>query len=439
MDAHELRRILDPFDLLPDPSRELPDVSNRTEPPVHRFYSPRDKTPLEDAVDVNFDEGRSLVSKLPKLTTDKERDEWMFRPSLDDCIFCGHTVTDLDSIAGAVGAADLYGGTPGRSSELNSETKFALEWWKCDVPESVETLIKRNPKRGVCLVDFQQKSQLNASIPMSNIVGIIDHHALQSNTIITEKPIFVDIRPWGSMSTIVAHSYVIRGKYLPQNVAGLLLSAILSDTLNLRSPTTTSWDERLVAMLVQYVGMEDVNEYAAKQFRAKSHDLDNMTPYELIVGDMKQFKFESSSEKGVVYTIGYSVIETTNAASSLARCGEIIEEMREVREEKGLAAELLAIVDIINLTSTLLICGPVEVSLAVAAYGDEIGDDGSTLVLEGMVSRKKDFVPPLTRAVKEGWRPPRVPKSKSDLRRSSFIVMDYSADPDGKLVRKFDD
>jgi manganese-dependent inorganic pyrophosphatase len=123
-------------------------------------------------------------------------------------------------------------------------------------------------------------------------VGIIDHHALQSNTIVTEKPIFVDIRPWGCMSSIIAHNYAVQERFLPKNIAGMLLSAILSDTLNLRSPTTTPWDERVVAMLVQYLGVADVNELAARQFRAKSHSLSLMTPYSLVNGDVKMFKFD---------------------------------------------------------------------------------------------------------------------------------------------------
>jgi manganese-dependent inorganic pyrophosphatase len=73
---------------------------------------------------------------------------------------------------------------------------------------------------------------------MRIIVGIIDHHALQSNTIVTEGPIFVDIRPWECMSSILAHSYAVQETHLPVNMAGMLLSAILSDTLNLRNPIT---------------------------------------------------------------------------------------------------------------------------------------------------------------------------------------------------------
>ena len=367
-----------------------------------RTYNDREETTLEHAVSERAEEGASLLRLLPK----REGHGDAFFPALDDAIFVGHLVTDLDSIAGAIGAAHLYGGTPARASEVNTETTFALETWGAPLPAPVDDLLRDRPDRNVCLVDFQQQSQLNKVIPMGNIIGVIDHHALQSNTIVTEKPIFVDIRPWGCMSSIIAHSYAVQQKFLPKNIAGMLLSAILSDTLNLKSPTTTAWDERIVSMLVQYLNVEDVNELAARQFRAKSQSLNLMTPYSLVNGDMKQFKFSSDGE---TYEVAYSVIETTDAAASLARAADILPEMRAVKlADPSIKAVLLAVVDIVNLTSTLLICGRVEASLAVAAYGGELQAGGTLLHLPGLVSRKKDFVPPLTKAFKDGWVPPRL-------------------------------
>jgi inorganic pyrophosphatase/exopolyphosphatase len=423
----------------------------------HETYVERDETVLEHAVDAHWTEGQSLLSHLPK----KEGQALSFVPELAGAAFVGHIMTDLDSVAGAIGAAHLYGGDPAIASEINTETEFALKEWGCALPATIETTLEADPRRNVCLVDFQQQSQLNPVIPMSNIVGIIDHHALQSNTIVTEKPIFVDIRPWGCMSSIIAHNFATQEKFLPKPIAGMLLSAILSDTLNLRSPTTTAWDERIVAMLVQYTKVKDVNELAARQFRAKSHSLSLMTPYALVNGDVKRFKF--AGENGNTYTVAYAVVETTDAPASLARAAELAPEMRAVKAaDASVDAVLLAVVDIVALTSTLVVCGRVEASLATAAYGgvveDAEGGGAQTLALPGLVSRKKDFVPALTKAVKDGWAPPEAVvqehKTSADdaedlgskeggVKRSRSmkdvaqgdVVVDYSDEPSGKLVR----
>ena len=428
----------------------------------HKTYVERDETVLEHAVDAHWTEGQSLLSHLPK----KEGQALSFVPELAGAAFVGHIMTDLDSVAGAIGAAHLYGGDPAIASEINTETEFALKEWGCALPATIETTLEADPRRNVCLVDFQQQSQLNPVIPMSNIVGIIDHHALQSNTVVTEKPIFVDIRPWGCMSSIIAHNFATQEKFLPKPIAGMLLSAILSDTLNLRSPTTTAWDERIVAMLVQYTKVKDVNELAARQFRAKSHSLSLMTPYALVNGDVKRFKF--AGENGNTYTVAYAVVETTDAPASLARAAELAPEMRAVKAaDASVDAVLLAVVDIVALTSTLVVCGRVEASLATAAYGgvveDAEGGAAQTLALPGLVSRKKDFVPALTKAVKDGWAPPEAvvqeheeaqaktsaddaekPRSKAGgMKRSRSmkdvaqgdVVVDYSDEPSGKLVR----
>ena len=225
---------------------------------------------------------------------------------ISGAVFCGHLVADMDSIAGAIGAATLYGGIPARASEINGETEFALQYWgvSLDKIKPIEEILAEKPDSKVCLVDFQQTTQLSPAIKMDQIVGIIDHHALQSSTIVTKKPIFVDIRPWGSMSSILAYEFATCHAYLPKEVAGLLLCAILSDTLNLRSPTTTEWDRKVVSMLVQYTGVEDVNLLAANQFKAKSKSLAAMSAYTLVNGDIKEFKF--SGPEGEKFTVQQS-------------------------------------------------------------------------------------------------------------------------------------
>ena len=95
----------------------------------------------------------------------------------------------MDSIAGSIGAAELFGGFASRASEVNSETRFCLDYWDVKVPEPIENMLSAYPEAGVCLVDHQQTSQLNSSIPVDRIVGVIDHHALQNRTFMKQDAV----------------------------------------------------------------------------------------------------------------------------------------------------------------------------------------------------------------------------------------------------------
>ena len=274
----------------------------------------------------------------------------LFVPQLiQAAIFVGHVVTDLDSIAGAIGAAKLYGGIPARASEINSETEFALQQFGVPVPETIETLVDKTPDAKICLVDHQQTSQMNPSIKPSNVVGIIDHHALQNKTVITEKPIYVDIRPWGSMSTIIGYSFLIQKRRPAKSTAGILLCAILSDTLNLQSPTTTEWDKILVTALAEIAEVDDIDELAKQQFKAKSKELKNLSAYSLVNGDQKTFSFNEPN--GFNGELGFAVIETTDDESILARTTELVVEMVAAKKENNLDILFLAIVNIVELKS----------------------------------------------------------------------------------------
>ncbi len=107
-----------------------------------------------------------FVSHLPK-ESQLPSVEAYIPQCLSGAIFCGHLVTDLDSIAGSIGAAELYGGVCARASEINSETTFALDLWGAVKPRPIEELLLELPSAGVCLVDHQQTSQLNPSIEVS--------------------------------------------------------------------------------------------------------------------------------------------------------------------------------------------------------------------------------------------------------------------------------
>jgi hypothetical protein len=162
----------------------------------------RKRTQVEKAVLEKEHDAEMIVDALPKDSDTLPSVELFLPEMLKGAIFVGHLVTDMDSVAGAIGAAALYGGTPVLASDINSETKFALDYWKVDTPQRIEDYLKEKPDAQICLVDHQQTSQMNPNINSDNVVGVIDHHALQSKTIVTDKPIYIDIRPWGSMSTM---------------------------------------------------------------------------------------------------------------------------------------------------------------------------------------------------------------------------------------------
>lgn len=320
---------------------------------------------------------------------------------LSDAIFCGHLVTDLDSIAGAIGAAELYGGVAARASDVNSETKFALNLFNISAPPPVEELLVSLPNAGVCLVDHQQTSQLNKSIDVDRIVGVIDHHALQNATIVTDKPIYIDIRPWGSMSTIIAHTFMTLQQRPTKSTAGMLLCAILSDTLNLQGPTTTEWDRLMVATLVEIAEVEDIQYLATQQFKAKSAELGLLSANELVNGDQKSFSFKTEKFNG---SIGFAVVETVDDEVILARQSELLEALKKDKASKGLSILFLAVVNIVQLRSGLLLCGEDEMSLAMAAFPQGyLQGDHTLLYLPNLVSRKKDFIPNVTKAIKAGW------------------------------------
>ena len=269
----------------------------------------RKPTHIEEEVLKQVTNAEHIVDALPKDDSQIPNVDLFLPELLKDATFVGHLVTDLDSVAGAIGAAALYGGKAALASDVNSETQFALDYWKVETPPKIEDVLKEKPNVDICLVDHQQTSQMNPNINVDQIVGVIDHHALQSKTIVTDKPIYIDIRPWGSMSTIIAHTFLTHTRRPPVSVAGMLLCAILSDTLNLQGPTTTDWDRLMVAVLADIAGVDDIQLLASQQFKAKSKELANMSGHALVNGDQKTFSFEASGFNG---DIGFAVVETTD-------------------------------------------------------------------------------------------------------------------------------
>ena len=171
----------------------------------------------------------------------------------DNLVWLGHLSPDSDTIGSAIGAAELFGGEPRRAGELNKETQFAVDYCGVAVPKMIEKVDGQK----VGLVDFNQKTQLHKDVDNSDIVAIIDHHAIQDQPITFNTAMSVDIRPWGSAATILADRFEKMGKVPSPETACMLLAGILSDTLVFESPTTSQFDQPFAEKLAKIAGIAD--------------------------------------------------------------------------------------------------------------------------------------------------------------------------------------
>ncbi|HLH60803.1 MAG TPA: putative manganese-dependent inorganic diphosphatase [Ktedonobacteraceae bacterium] len=245
-------------------------------------------------------------------------------------------------------------------------------------------LINAHPKK-VILVDHNERSQAVDGIEEAELLGIIDHHRIAD--VHTNRPIMFRAEPVGCTGTIIAGLYAEAGIDIPREVAGLLLAGLLYDTLILRSPTCTPRDERIAAILAEVAG-EDIEQYGQEIFAAAATDLNTRSAEALLTSDFKEFTAGDTK-----FAIG--TVETASPEAIEKRSEELLQTMHKLAQERGYSVFLFMIVDIINMVCHLLIWGGER---AVAeTLGVPLEPDGHSLVVEGLVSRKKQLVPLLPR------------------------------------------
>jgi len=245
-------------------------------------------------------------------------------------------------------------------------------------------LIKAHPKR-VILVDHNEQSQAVDGIEEAELLGIIDHHRIAD--VHTNKPIMFRAEPVGCTGTIITSLYHEAGIAIPRDVAGLLLAGLLYDTLILRSPTCTPRDERVAIELAKITG-EDIEQYGKEIFTAAASDLNGKSAEALITSDFKEFTVGD-----LKFAIG--TVETASPSSIERRIPELLTTMQHISYERNYASFLFMIVDIINMNCRLLIWGGERAVTEVLRVPLE--KDGHTAIVEGLVSRKKQVVPLLSR------------------------------------------
>ncbi|WP_216329488.1 manganese-dependent inorganic pyrophosphatase [Deinococcus aestuarii] len=304
----------------------------------------------------------------------------------------GHTNPDTDAITSALVYARLLSRQGGearayRLGELNFETPFVLRGAGVEAPELLPEL---EAGAEVALVDHNESAQSVPNLSELRVTRVVDHHKLGDLT--TAQPPYLRFEPVGSTATILLKLHREAGLTVERTDARLMLSAILSDTLHFRSPTTTPDDRAAVEFLAPVAQIGDVEAYALAMFAAKS-DLGDTPADTLLRMDYKLFPFGDPAQPQTLQQWGIGVIETTNPAYVLGRSAELLGAMDRARAEDGLNGVLLSVVDILNETNKTLVLSATEEKVLREAFGVEPREGLADLGRR--ISRKKQIVPTL--------------------------------------------
>lgn len=238
----------------------------------------------------------------------------------------------------------------------------------------------------VILVDHNERSQAVEGIEEAKVLEIIDHHRLGG--IQTSEPIFTRQEPVGCTSTIVANMHWHRKIDIPPTIAGLLLSAIISDTVLFKSPTCTAYDKETAEHLAEIASV-DINEYGMALLKAGS-GIGDMTPSEIAKNDLKEFQLGD-------YHIIVSQISVMDTDEVMALEEQIVKAMSVICDKEGYDMSLVMVTDIIKEGTYLLYAGSPRTLIGEAFQKDA---SGTSIYLPGVMSRKKQIIPPLSEAVK---------------------------------------
>src|SRR6056297_2812943 len=264
--------------------------------------------------------------------------------------------------------------------EPNTEAAFMLAHWGLEKPATIDGVDEGQP---VVIVDTYNPAELPANVNAADIRAIIDHHKLVGG-LETKGPIDITVRPVACTATIMHDLMGADAAKMPEAIQSAMLSCILSDTLEFRSPTTTDTDRSVAEALAAELGV-DIPAYAAEMFAAKS-DVSAFSDAELLRMDSKEYEVGGKSFR-------VSVLETTAPATVLDRKASLMEAMTTVAAEDGVDQVLLFVVDILNEEATLLVPNDLVKALAEKSFGATVS--GDTVALPGVMSRKKQIIPNL--------------------------------------------
>lgn len=297
----------------------------------------------------------------------------------------GHKNPDTDSICAPIAYAE-YLKKKGkkaiavRTGEINPETKFVLNYFRIKAPKFLKDVTGKK----VILLDHNEKAQSPGNIERAKILEVIDHHKINFEI---PEPIYFLIEPVGSTSTLIAKKFFADKKVkMSKKIAGLLLSAILSDTVVFRSPTTTKEDVETAKKLAKIAKIKSLENFGI-EIKKKKATLKELSAKEILKSDFKIFDFSGKK-------VGIGQVETCDSKEVKERKNELIRNFRKILKKEKFNLLILMATDIIKIGTEILAVGKTE--YLEKAFGKKVKDN--SLYLKGVLSRKKEIVPPLMKA-----------------------------------------
>lgn len=300
----------------------------------------------------------------------------------------GHTNPDTDSVAAAISYAnflkaqgqDAVACMQTDANSLNPESKTLLARFGLTAPEQ----IKDAEGKKIALVDHSDIIQAPANIMKAELVAVVDHHKIGDIT--TNSPIFFYAQPVGCTCTVLNEMYKTAGIAIPKNIAGIMLAAILSDTVNFKSPTCTPADKAACADLAKVAGVSNMDELFMEMLKAKS-SVDGIPARDLLFRDYKDFDMKGNK-------VGVGQLELAALDQVAAIRADLYKEMEKVKSE-GRHSVLLMLTDVVKEGTDLMVISD-DASIIEKAFNNKLA--GNSMWINGMMSRKKQTIPNLQKA-----------------------------------------
>ncbi|GEK91610.1 manganese-dependent inorganic pyrophosphatase [Alkalibacterium kapii] len=304
---------------------------------------------------------------------------------MNKILIFGHRSPDTDAITSAITFSYLQNEL-GKDTEAvalgkpTDETQFALNYFDTKTPRVITTAAQETQE--VMLVDHNESQQSVPDINKVKVLAVVDHHRIANFQ--TDNPLFYRAEPVGCTNTIIFKLYKENNVEIPKHIAGLMLSAIISDTLLLKSPTCTEEDVKAAEELAEIAGVE--METYGKELLKAGTDTSNKNASMILNDDAKNFPMGD-------LTVRIGQVNVVEVNDILDRKQELLDEMAKESDENAIDLFILLVTDVLNSDSIAIIYGEEQAHVS-KAFNKEI--KASTIELDGVVSRKKQVVPPLS-------------------------------------------